>query len=97
VLVDTVDWADEPAARSPRSCRVTIVEDRRLLVIGLVVSDGEERHAATSTDLTMLAAVKGGEGGAADHGDLHATAGFELPRVLPLESRRWSVIEGRPA
>ena len=48
---------------------------------------------AKVTDLEMLAVVGGRERTSAEHRELLSQAGFELTRILELESMLWSVIE----
>lgn len=90
------DWYDEDAVRILRNVRAAGGDRGRLLLIELVVPAGDEPHVAKNMDLTMLVAVGGRERTEAEYRDLYARAGFELTRVLPLESLPWSVIEGVP-
>jgi hypothetical protein len=46
-----------------------------------------------ASDLEMLAVVGGRERTAAEYRELYANAGFELTRILPLDSLPWSLIE----
>lgn len=91
------DWPDEPALQILRSCRSAIAPDGRILVVEIVVPDGDEPHQPTSIDLTMLAVVGGRERSRVEYGALFADAGFALTRVSPLESLSWSVLEATPA
>ena len=95
------DWDDQSAARILANCRAAIREGGRLLAIEMVIPSGE--HAPTSpdldrlvkaSDLEMLTIVGGRERNAAEYRELYANAGFELTRILAVDSLPWSVIEG---
>ena len=97
------DWDDESAVRILANCHAAMGDAGRLLVIELVVPSGEQQPPpdvewlVKTTDIEMLAVVGGRERTAAEYGELYAAAGFQLTRILPLESSAWSVIEGSPA
>ena len=95
------DWDDHSAARILANCRAAMREGGRLLVIEMVVPSGDEPRSAPdldrlvkTSDLEMLAIVGGRERTAAEYRELFAAAGFELTRILPLDSLPWSVLEG---
>ena len=99
------DWDDESALRILANCREAIGNAGRLLVIEMVLSSADEPRSpkasyleqlAKVTDLEMLAVVGGRERTRAEYEELLARAGFELTRVLELESMPWSVIEAAP-
>jgi hypothetical protein len=99
------DWDDGSALRILANCRAAIGDAGRLLVIEMVLpSAGEPRSPMASyleqlakvTDLEMLAVVGGRERTRAEYGELLSRAGFDLIRVLDLESMPWSVIEATP-
>jgi len=99
------DWDDESALRILKNCRTAIGDAGRLLVIEMILPSADEPRSpkasyleqlAKVTDLEMLAVVGGRERTRAEYGELLARAGFELTRVLELESMPWSVIEAAP-
>lgn len=90
------DWPDREATRILANIRQAVSEQGRLLVIEAVLDPNDPAGMHTSVDLTMLVATGGHERSEAEFRDLYESAGFELTRVLPLESLPWSVIEGRP-
>ena len=99
------DWDDEAALRILANCRAAIGNAGRLLVIEMVFPSADEPRSpkasyleqlAKVTDLEMLAVVGGRERTRAEYGELLSRAGFDLIRVLDLESMPWSVIEATP-
>ncbi len=95
------DWDDRSAARILANCRGAMREGGRLLVIEMVIPSGEEPPASPdldrlikAADLEMLAIVGGRERTAAEYRELFMNAGFELTRILALDSLPWSLIEG---
>jgi hypothetical protein len=95
------DWDDRSATRILANCRAAMLEGGRLLAIEMVVPSGDEPRSSPdldrlvkTADLEMLAIVGGRERTAAEYRKLYANAGFELTRILPLDSLPWSVLEG---
>ena len=95
------DWDDRSAARILANCRSAMREGGRLLVIEMVIPSGEEPPASPdldrlikAADLEMLTIVGGRERTAIEYRELFMTAGFELTRILALDSLPWSLIEG---
>jgi ubiquinone/menaquinone biosynthesis C-methylase UbiE len=95
------DWDDQAAARILANCRAAMRGGGRLLVIEMVIPSGEEAPASPdldrlvkTTDLEMLTIVGGRERTAAEYRDLYTNAGFDLSRILGLDSLPWSLIEG---
>jgi hypothetical protein len=95
------DWDDHSAARILANCQAAISEGGRLLVIEMVVPSGDEPRSppdlerlVKASDLEMLAIVGGRERTAVEFRQLFANAGFELTRILALDSLPWSILEG---
>jgi hypothetical protein len=89
------DWDDTRARQILESCRRAIAADGRLLVIESCVPPGNEPHPAKSLDLIMLVALGGRERSEIEYGDLLASAGFRLTRVVSTGSPM-SVLEAVP-
>lgn len=91
------DWPREQAVRILRNCREAMAGDARLLLVEMVIPDGDEPHPARLLDMFMLLVNGAGqERTAAEYDDLLAEAGFRLERIVPTASPV-SVIEGRAA
>jgi hypothetical protein len=87
------DWDDRSAVRILANCRAAMRGGGRLLAIEMVVPTGDEPRSSPdldrlvkTTDLEMLAIVGGRERTAAEYRELYASGGFELTRILPLDS-----------
>jgi len=89
------DWNDEESLRILRNCRSAIAKDGRLVVIENVVPDSIEPAMVHMMDLNMLVMTGGIERTAKEYGELFASAGFRLDRVVPTAGP-FSVVEARP-
>ena len=89
------DWNDERATLILQNCRKALPAAGRLLVIEMVIPEGNDPSFAKLLDLEMLAIPGGLERTVAEFRSLFAAAGFELAAVVPTVSTV-SVIEGRP-
>jgi hypothetical protein len=90
------DWDDQDAERILTNVRKAAADEGRLLLIEMVIQPDDTPHPSTKVDLTMLVVAGGRERTEAEYRDLYANSGFELTRILPLDSGPWSVIEGTP-
>ncbi|HUO70481.1 MAG TPA: methyltransferase [Solirubrobacteraceae bacterium] len=95
------DWDDRSAARILANCHAAMRDGATLLVIEMVIPAGDEPRSSPdldrlvkASDLEMLAIVGGRERTADEYRELYACAGFELTRILPLDSLPWSILEG---
>ncbi len=95
------DWDDRSAARILANCRAAMREGGRLLVIEMVIPSGQEPPASPdldrlvkTLDLEMLTIVGGRERIATEYCELYSHAGFDLTRILTLDSLPCSLIEG---
>jgi O-methyltransferase len=68
----------------------------RLLIIEMVLPDGDTPHPGKVIDMGMLVAPGGQERTEPEYAALLAKAGLRLTRVVPTESPV-SVVESRPA
>ncbi len=88
------DWSDEDATRILRSCRKAIGEDAKLVVLELIVPDGNEQHPSVLLDLQMLVLLGGRERTEDEWRKLLADGGFRVERISSGE--RASALEARP-
>lgn len=95
------DWDDRSAVRVLANCRAAMRAGARLLAIEMIVPPGggprsspDLERLVKASDLEMLAVVGGRERTAVEYRELYRKAGFELPRIVPLDSLPWSIIEG---
>jgi ubiquinone/menaquinone biosynthesis C-methylase UbiE len=91
------DYDSERNVQILRNCRAAMPLDGRLLVVELVVPNGEVPASWVSKflDLQMLLNFGGQERTEAEFRELFAAAGFRLQRVLPTQSPM-SILEGVP-
>ncbi|HEY9402563.1 MAG TPA: methyltransferase [Pyrinomonadaceae bacterium] len=87
------DWDDERALSILRNCHRAMPEDGKLLLVEMVVPEGNEPHFAKIQDLEMMLSPGGLERTEHEFRELFAAAGFELTRIIPTASPM-SVIEG---
>ena len=91
------DWPRDQALRILGNCRTAMGDGGRLLLVEMVVPDGDEPHPAKILDMFMLLVNGAGqERTEAQYVELLDEAGFRLDRVLPTASPV-SVVEARPA
>lgn len=89
------NWPDEEVALILRNVRRAIAPGGRLLVIELVVPEGNGSHPGKLSDLDMLLLVGGRERTEAETRTLLTAAGFRLDRVVRTASPL-SVLEASP-
>jgi hypothetical protein len=90
------DWYDEESRTILRNCRKVMPQTGKLLLIESVIPPGNEPCFAKLLDLTMLVIPGGMERTEAEYGELLASAGFRLARVVPTTGNV-DVIECLPA
>ncbi|HLL72438.1 MAG TPA: methyltransferase [Pyrinomonadaceae bacterium] len=86
------DWDDARALSILKNCHRAMPEDGRLLLVEMIVPEGNEPHFAKIQDLEMLLSPGGLERTEQEYRELFAEAGFELTRIIPTASPM-SVIE----
>ncbi len=86
------DWDDERALAILKNCHHAMTENGRLLVVEIVIAEGNAPSLGKFLDLAMLVLVNSFERTAAEYSALFAQAGFELTRIVPTTSPH-SVIE----
>jgi len=86
------DWDDEQAVSILKNCRVAMAPDGTVLIIEMVVEEGDAGSAAKELDITMLLFTRGRERTEKEYGELLHRAGLRLVRGLRTRSP-FSVIE----
>jgi hypothetical protein len=89
------NWDDERSVAILRECRRAINETGKLLIVELVLPDGEEPFIGKWVDLHMLVMASGRERTAPAYASLLDAAGFAMTRVVPTPAGA-SVIEAVP-
>jgi SAM-dependent methyltransferase len=87
------DWDDQHATRILQNCRHALKPGGRVLLAEMVIPPGNDPHIGKLLDLEMLIMVGGHERTEAQFGDLFASAGLRLTRIVPTASPM-CVIEG---
>jgi O-methyltransferase domain/Dimerisation domain len=80
------DWSEEQCLTILEHCRQAMHPDARLLVIEMVLPEGNEMHPGKMLDLMMLVGPGGQERTAREYGALLAKAGFRMTRIVPTAS-----------
>jgi hypothetical protein len=79
-------WDDESARRIVDSCRRAAASSSKLLVMEAIVPGPNQPSLASIVDIAMLVLLAGRERTVEQYGDLLASAGFRLERVVPTAS-----------
>ena len=87
------DWNDEQCITILSNCRQAMVENGKVLVVEMVVPEGNEPSLSKFLDLQMLQYLPGCERTEKEYRELFDKAGFQLTRIVPTMSP-FSVIEG---
>ncbi|ALN63240.1 O-methyltransferase family protein [Lysobacter antibioticus] len=89
------DWDDQRSIEILRNCRRAMPAHGKLLIVELVLPEGEEPFFGKWLDLHMLVLLGAQERTADEFKTLFAASGFALERVLPTASGL-SIVEARP-
>lgn len=89
------DWDDDRCVAILTRCREVMQDHGKLLVVELVLPEGDEPFFGKWLDLHMLVMASGRERTASEYGTLFQAAGFELARVVPTPAGA-SIVEGVP-
>ena len=86
------DWDDERATLLLRNINAAMGEEGRVLIVEVVVPEGNGPHYSKVLDLEMLTSPGGIERTAEEYAALLAAAGLKLSRIIPTRSP-FSIIE----
>ncbi len=89
------DWSEEQSLAILASCRSAMGQDSRLLIIEMIIPEGNAFHPGKMLDMTMLSLTTGQERSEAEYAELLGKAGFKLARVIPTSSPV-SIVEAEP-
>jgi hypothetical protein len=89
------DWDEERAEQILRTCRRAMSDEARLLILEMIVPEGNGPSFAKMLDLEMLVIAGGRERTEAEYAELLAKAGFRLERAEPTASPV-SILEAAP-
>jgi hypothetical protein len=81
------DWEDDKATRILRNSRAAMNGDGKLLVVAMVVPEGDAPSPSKFLDLEMLLSLHSHERTQKEYAALFASADFKLNRVVPTASR----------
>lgn len=86
------DWDDERSIKIMQSIHRAMIGDGKVLLIEMVIPEGNDPHPGKILDLEMLTSPGGLERTEAEYASLFERAGFRLNRIIPTFSP-FSVIE----
>ena len=86
------DWDDERAVMILRNINEAMKRDGKVLILEIIVPEGNGPHMSKVMDLEMLVSPGGVERTATEYRDLLAAAGLRLTRIVPTRSP-FSIIE----
>jgi hypothetical protein len=89
------DWNDSQCAKILGHCRNAIRPEGRLLIVEMVLPDGDAPHLGKLMDMVMLVFPGGQERTQAEYAALLGNSGFRLESVVPTASAV-SVVEAVP-
>jgi hypothetical protein len=87
------DWEDERALTILRNCYQAMTENSKVLVVEMVIPEGNSPSVGKFLDLEMLLFLHSYERTEAEYRALFERAGFKLTRIVPTQSPH-SLIEG---
>jgi O-methyltransferase domain/Dimerisation domain len=89
------DWDDEHSIKILQNIRMAINKNGKVLIVEMVVPEGNEPSASKFLDIQMLVMETGRERTKDEYRRLLEASGFRLTRIIPTKSS-YSVIEGEP-
>ncbi len=90
------DWNEDQCLTILGNCRRAMKATGRLLIIEMVLPEGDGPHPGKMTDIIMLTVPGGQERTEPEYDQLLKKGGFKLARVVPTESAA-SIVEAFPA
>lgn len=89
------DWREEQCQTILSNCRDAIGPGGKLLIVEMVLPEGDQPHPGKMLDMMMLVGPGGQERTPTEYAALLEPAGFELARVVPTASDV-SIVEATP-
>jgi O-methyltransferase domain len=80
------DWSEAECLTILSNCRRAMKPDSRLLIVEMVLPDGDTPHPGKILDINMLAVTGGQERTEPEYRALLDKAGFQVARVIQTES-----------
>lgn len=90
------DWSEEQCLAILSHCRKAMGANGKLLLVEMVLPEGDAPHPGKMLDMVMLAIPGGQERTPGEYDELLRKAGFRMTRVVPTNSAV-SVVEAVPA
>jgi len=90
------DWSEPQCLTILGHCKSAMRKDARLLIVEMVLPEGDEPHPGKMLDLMMLVGPGGQERTVPEYSALLEKSGFRLTKVVPT-STPVSVVEAVPA
>ncbi len=87
------DWDDESSVKILRNIHSAMKEKGKVLIVEMVVPEGNEPHPSKALDILMLVIEGGKERTKDEYRKLLEASGFRLAKVIPTKSP-YCVIEG---
>ena len=87
------DWNDQQSVAILKNCHRALPDNGKLILVEAVVPATSEPHFSKFIDLNMMVMTGGRERTESEFSKLYEDSGFQLTRVVPMESP-FSVIEG---
>ena len=89
------DWDEDECQAILRNCRRAVGSESRLLIVEMVLPEGDTPHAGKMLDMMMLVGPGGQERNRNEYAAMLGQADFELTRVVPTDSDV-SIVEAVP-
>lgn len=89
------DWDDEACIKIMKSVLAACQPESKIIVIDMVIPEGDEFHFGKLIDMTMMLVAGGKERTAVEFQQLFEQAGFNLDEIVPTDSN-FSLIIGSP-
>ena len=80
------DWSEEQCLTILAHCRKAMTPGSKLLIVEMVLPEGDAPHPGKMLDMVMLAIPGGQERTAAEYDELLRKAGLRMTRIVPTES-----------
>jgi hypothetical protein len=90
------DWDDERARRILKNCRRALSDDGVLLLVEYCLGGENTPTLGKTIDMLMLTLTGGRERTLREHGELLASAGFQMEQSIPVTDDVM-ILEARPA